>query len=283
MNFESPLVFNESRTYTPDDFDGSHATPLLLIGDEERQDLKDRQVVLEHRLETVAKEVLGDAVSESILNLTVRSIHDRMKAREVLNSQAYMSRLYKKPNYHLARDLSPLEIQLICEKVKVGEGTIEENELAGIVYGTKSSELSNITVLGNFRADERDEMFAHVDDFVVDANLPPTIVEYDKLKIAEYDRNLELPHHHIGAIRLALSHTIGHSKRGSLVKLRTSTVIDTRPSSGFNQDTVDKLLAQRLHGPLSQTALKWLLEPELEKLRVVGGNDTVYRVDPHQS
>lgn len=282
MDFETPLVFNQPVTYTAEHFDGSHATPLLLLGDEAQPELQEYQDTLEGRFTLTGREILGGIFSDSVVNLTTGSIHSRMKAREALNSQAYVNRLYKKPNYHLAPDLSPAEIHAACNRAKIGHGSIEDNELAGIVYGTESSELSNITVIGDFRADERDEMFTHIEDFIVEGSLPKNLAEYDKIKLLEYDRDISVHQHHLAAVRLGLTHTIGRSKRGSLVKLRTSTIIDTRPSSGFNQETVDKFLAQRLHGPLSRTALKWLIEDEVEAdhIRTIASNDTVYRIHP---
>ena len=61
------------HTYTEDDFDGSNAAPLLIVGPEAQQSLVDRQDALGVNFEAVARQRLSGLVDEDVVAFAATS------------------------------------------------------------------------------------------------------------------------------------------------------------------------------------------------------------------
>lgn len=272
---KSPLALPTS--YTEADFDGYHAAPLLIAGSEIQQHLVDRQDVISHNLSGAAREMYEGNLKDSSLNLITRSIAGRIAVRSVLNSMDYSNRELVEPRFELAPELSQEEIHAAVNLSRNGDGSIRDNAVTGRVFDI-NAELSNITTLGNFRANTRAEMYKSISEYLGEEVTEIDDIDYDSVNVLELDRPVEDNTQHIGAMRLEMRRELPVDRYGARIKVRRFAVIDTSPSSGFSDDTADRIIhAKRLNQPLSQKAMKWLMEREQPIWKVLASNDTIYR------
>ena len=267
-------------SYTEAHFDGYHAAPLLIAGSEIQQHLVERQDVISHNLSGAAREMYEGSLKESALDLITRSIAGRIAVRSVLNSMDYSNREYVEPRFDLVPELSQEEIYAAVNRSRLGDGSIADNALTGRVFDI-NAELGNITTLGDFRKDSRTEMYKEVSEYLGEEVKEIDDVDYDSINILELDRYVADNTQHIGAMRLEMRRHLPLDRYGARIKVRRFAIVDTSPSSGFSEDTADRIIhAKRLNQPLSQKALKWLIEREKPVWRVLAANDTVYRPKP---
>ena len=267
-------------SYTEAHFDGHHAAPLLIAGSEIVPQLVERQDVISHNLSGAAREMYEGSLKESALGLITRSIAGRIAVRSVLNSMDYSNREFTEPRFDLVPEFSQEEVLAAVNRSRLGDGSIADNALTGRVFDI-NAELGNITTLGDFRADTRVDMYKDVSEYLGEEVTEIDDVDYDSINILELDRHVSDDTQHIGAMRLEMRRKLSLDRYGALIKVRRFAVIDTSPSSGFSEDTADRIIhAKRLNQPLSQKALKWLMLREQPVWRVLAANDTVYRPKP---
>lgn len=276
-NFENrPLPI---RPLDMSGFDGFQAAPLLLTGDDADPRLVQQQNELADNFVIAARTELAGTVKPPIIDFVASSIVNRMKAREGLNSGSYNRRRYKKVNYAAVPEYPRNVVYDAAQHALIGTGTVLENSISHRALGMESGELANVTVIDTFRAELEPAMWQAVSELIGHDVAPSDDEEYEKIAILGYDRDISKSDH-IGAIRVGMPRYLGLSAGDVRVKARTFAVLDTSPSSGFNQETVDRLIfAEKKGKPLSDKAITWLLVHELSKSRILAKNHTIYDVE----
>jgi hypothetical protein len=99
-----------------------------------------------------------------------------------------------------------------------------------------------------------------------------------------FDRDI-LTNQHVGAVRIGMKRDIGMASGNTEVKSRTTAIINTRPSSGFDQDIVAQLREATYEKkdlvdiPDFHRAIRWLITSELKPGKVLARNETVYEIN----
>lgn len=269
------------ETYSEADFDGYHAAPLLLSGGEADVTLVARQDAIADAFERAVHGELADVAKEGVRAFVATSIRERMHQREALNSASYSHRLFPAPYTDMITDMTALEVDDVCETVKLGLGTPCQNELARRALGMSSVEIANLTVIGDFRRDLEAPMWEDVSELVGKDATPQPDQMY-RLKLLGFDRPDIMRQRHIGAMRVEMKRRIGSIGDDTMVKARTTAIINTSPSSGFDQSLIERFkqvggkpeLISEL--PEFKRAMAWLISSELSYGIVLSRNETVY-------
>jgi len=279
VSFTSTMTYIETYTtssndyaYSEDDFDGSNAAPLLIVGQEAKKILVDSQDALAHNFVELAHSELSSFVKPSIVTFVARSVVSRMHQREGLNGVSYNQRLFK--------GFPDATASEACEKAKYGRGTPIENEIARHAFGMKSVEYANLTIIGDARKNLEPKMWDQVGElFDIDATPKPD--QMYGLQVLGFDRDIRTSSH-IGAMRIGMKRYLGETKLGAIGKARTTAIVNLSPSTGFDSNLVDLFRETAIKGnniadlPEFQSAVKWLVETELPSGLVLARNETVY-------
>lgn len=265
--------------YSEADFDGYHAAPLLLSGEFADEALVTRQKRIAKALVAAVHGELAPFAKERVRHFVADSITSRMQQREGLNGTSYNDRLYNTPHYDMVANFTNDEIDEVCERVRQGEGTPCENEMARRALGMSSVELANLTIIGNYRRDLEYPMWEDVGE-LVGKDVTPKPEEMYGLKLLSFDRDIR-QHRHIGAMRIEMKRVLGQVEDGTTAKARTTAIINTSPSSGFDQGLIERF--KRLSKPEQvaelpefQRAIAWLISSEAPEGIVLSRNETVY-------
>lgn len=217
------------RIFTEADFDGYSAAPLLIIGEDAIDDLRDSQDRLAYNFERASEQLLTPFAKESVVRFVSRSIASRMHQREGLNGSSYHLRKNYTPDvYHGFKGATAEEVELAVERAKFGMGSVLQNELARRALGMESVEYANLTVVGEFRREMEPQMWEEVSELVGHDASPREDDVYRTYHIG-YDRDITVSKH-IGALRFGVKRRIGELDDGTVVKSRTTAIINTRPS-----------------------------------------------------
>lgn len=277
----TPLSAPHYEAYSEAVFDGYNAAPLLLSGEEANQTFIARQDAIADAFERAVHGELVDVAKEGVRNFVATSIRERMHQREALNSASYSHRLFPAPYTDMIADISADEVDNICKIVKFGLGTPCQNELARRAFGMSSVEIANLTVIGDFRRELEVPMWEDVSE-LVGKDATPQPEQMYRLKLLGFDRPDIMKQRHIGALRVEMKRRIGSIGDDTMVKARTTAIINTSPSSGFDQSLIERFkqvggkpeLISEL--PEFKRAMAWLISSELSYGIVLSRNETVY-------
>ncbi len=272
--------------YSESNFDGYHAAPLLIIGEDAKPELVAKQDGIGRNFDKLVRAELDGTVKPHIVDFVAHAIKLRMHQREGLNGISYMGRPNTDPDSS-ACNITLSEITEACEKLKHGEGSVIQNEIARRAFGMTSVEYANLTVVGESRKDLEAEMWDEVSE-LTGKDATPRPEDMYGLKVLEFDRDIRADIN-IGAMRIGMKRHLGETEYGAQVKARTTAIIkpinllrhmgksqeDYYALTGALQET-----AQR-HGDFSQIpafvdAVKWLVGTSLPAGIVLARNETVY-------
>lgn len=233
----------DNGNYTTSDLDGYNAAPVLLVGEDADSELVERQRLLAERFANAAHGEFDGIYRDKTVNFIIHSIHNRMHSREGLNASAYMSRLYRQPVYEFAPEFSREIIDEACAAVKNATATVMQNEIARKVWGMSSVEYTNLTLVNDFRGELEEPMWDEVSELTGHDVRPTHLDDYqiEKARILGFDRLLEGAQH-IGALRIGLKRTVGELEDGTLVKVRTSAVVNTNHNSHVDRAFINDIL-----------------------------------------
>lgn len=234
-----------NKVFTEADFDGYSAAPLLIIGEDAIDDLRDGQDRLAYNFERASEQLLTPYAKESVVKFVSRSIASRMHQREGLNGSSYHLRKNYTPDLHHGfKGATPDEVELAVENAKFGMGSVLQNELARRALGMESVEYANLTVVGEFRREMEPKMWEEVSELVGHDASPSQDDVYRTYHIG-FDRDITTSKH-IGALRFGIKRRIGELDDGTIVKSRTTAIINTRPyidgKNGLNPELTPELI-----------------------------------------
>ena len=270
--------------YSEADFDGSHAAPLLIVGETAKPYLIENQDRLAHNFEQLAHSELDSFVKPSVINFVIHSITSRMYQREGLNGISYIHRLNKEPVIP-SKLLSADEVEQACEDAKHGHGSVLQNEIARRAFAMSSVELANLTIIGEARKNLEAPMWREVSQLVHMNAFPEPSQVYGE-QVLGFDRDIR-DSAHIGAMRIGMKRTLGKTDYGAHVKARTTAIINMSPSTGIDGETVALFRETAQQGksiselPEFKRMVEWLVKSELPHGLVLARNETVYDVQPH--
>jgi hypothetical protein len=277
------LKNNHDRSYTESDFDGSHAAPLLIIGNYTLKHLTARQDHLAKNFANAVQGELSDITTPGVVDFVSNSLISRMHQREGLNGLAFMRRLNYLPHPWEVPNRSIGYVLRACGVVPLGKGDIDQNHTATLAYGMPSGELANLTVINEFRRDEEAPMWDGVSE-LIGRDAAPHPDDMRAFTVLGFDRDI-LTNQHVGAVRIGMKRDIGMASGNTEVKSRTTAIINTRPSSGFDQDIVAQLREATYEKkdlvdiPDFHRAIRWLITSELKPGKVLARNETVYEIN----
>lgn len=271
------------RHYSADDFDGYHAAPLLITGKEADPKLVKRQDALAWRMVDAAYGEVVTVAKPSVAIFAAHSTLSRMQQREGMNSISYMHRKFKTPRVELLPDTDPQLVYEACDLALSGGGEPIQNDMARIAFGMQTIELSNVTIFNEFRKELEGPMWRAVSE-VTGKDATPKASQMYGLRILGFDRDI-FTNQHVGAVRIGMKRLIGELDDGTRVKSRTTAIINTSPSSGFDQDILGEFrqfegekdaLARMASLMTFQRAIGWIIDTELSAGLVLARNETVY-------
>ncbi len=279
------ITTSSKRHYSEANFDGYQPAPLLIVGGGARRRLVHKQDALAENFDGAVHEQLSPIVKPHIVDFVAHAIRTRMQQREGFNSFSYLRRLNKgQPDFSQMPELSKRAILRACHSARGGHGTVEQKHIARSTFEMGSIELANLTVINEFRRELEPLMWDEVSELVGRDATPAYDAMY-KLKILGFDRDIQKSQH-IGAMRIGMKRVIGELDDGSVIKARTSAIINMSPSSGFDQSLVK--LFRETEGDTEvlenldefKAAVSWLVQSELNSGIVLARNETVYENNP---
>jgi|GEM_PF-3328001 len=280
-NVETLTNTNEGYVYSEDDFDGSSAAPLLIVGEHADKELIAAQDALAHSFVELAHAELGSFIKPSVVNFVGRSVVSRMHQREGLNAVSYNQRSNWMPDRDALGSLGTrVYIRDICMKALRGKGSPNENEIARQLFGMQSVEYANLTIIGDARKDLEPQMWDNVSQ-LIGADATPHADQMYSQQVLGFDRDIRTSAH-IGAMRIGMKRYLGETEYGATVKARTTAIVNLSPSTGVDSDLVDLFRETAIQGknitdlPEFKAAVKWLVETELPSGLVLARNETVY-------
>ena len=275
----------DKRNYKASDFNGYCASPLLLIG-EHNKDHIDAQNELSWRLVDAAfGETFTQTGNTSLASFVASSVLNRMLLRQGMNSVVYNNRKFIVPRAELVPDAKPREVYEACKAAKLGYGSPIQNNMARIAFGMSSIEIANLTTLGDFRGEHVFPMWDDVCE-LADIHIPPSGDDIYNLQLLGFDRDIR-KNQHLGATRVYFKRHVATLPDGAELKARTTTIINMKPSVLTDQSIVKKLkeqetLEQMAKLPAFQELVRRLIDDELNGCRqdgaVLAQNDTIYAV-----
>lgn len=274
-----------NRPYSEADFDGYRAAPLLIIGGHAKPELIANQDRLMHQFGEVTEQELIGFVKPDVVSFVSDAITTRMQQREGLNGTEYLRRLHKIPHLFCVPDAGPLEVYEACRNALYGRGSVLQNDMARRAFGMASAEYANLTIVGEFRRNLEVPMWADISE-LIDEDATPKYEQMKNLQVIGFEQSLASRSHatpqHIRAMRIGMKRDIGVLDDGTVLKGRTTAIINTRPSSGFNQDDVVEIYEahqekadMRTIEALCRVARR-LVDEVIEPGVVLGRNETVY-------
>lgn len=278
-NIETSITPNRAYVYSEDDFDGYSAAPLLIVGRRANRKLVESQDDLARKFVLLTRAELGSYVKPPIVDFVARSLVSRMHQREALNSNSYIRRSHRFPNYIALAKAGEL-FSGVPRKARYGKGNPISNDLARHAFGMDSIELANITVIGEARKDVESKMWDAVGELIGEDATPHADQMYG-YQVLGFDRDIRTSSH-IGAMRFGMKRFLGETKFGATAKVRSTLNVNLSPSSGFDPDLVDYFRETAIKGnpigdlPEFESAAGWLIEAELPPGLVLARNETVY-------
>lgn len=275
------------RHYTEGDFDGYHAAPLLIVGPDADPELVERQDELAWRMVDAAYGEVAAVAKPSVAMFAARSTIGRMHQREGMNGISYMHRRFETPRVDQVPDVDPAFVLEACTRALRGQGTPIQNDIARRADGRDTAEIANLTIFNTFRKNLEPHMWQAVSELVGHDATPRSDQMYG-LRILGMDRMLAQSQH-LGAVRIGMKRHIAELDDGTLVKARTTAIINVSPSSGFDQDIIERFRSvageknafERMSVmPEFQRAIGWLIDTPLSEALVLARNETVYEVAP---
>lgn len=270
----TPLPYDEAF------FDGYQAAPLRIVGAAQSGAVRRRQDLLGVTFARVARHELGDYVKPRTVDFVIHSIISRMQQREALNSISYQHRLHQEPVLELAPEgMSMTAIKQACVRARNGGATPFQNDVNRRVAGMGTAEVANLTMIGDQRRYLEEPMWDAISE-LVDTDARPSVDDMYGVRIMGFDRNIHRAQH-IGAMRINMKRFIGHTDDGATMKARTTAIINTSPSSGFDQSVIEAFREAGSYAEMEQLpefkrAVHWLVESELPNGLVLARNETVY-------
>jgi hypothetical protein len=292
-------------TYSEDDFDGHRAAPLLLIGEEQDDKVKNTQDRLIRSLGSLAETEISKYANKRVVGFSVMSIIARIHQREALNANSYIRRPHKTPLYDEFPDMHADEIDAICEKVRHGQGTAIENEIARVAFGMESVEYGNLTIVGEKRKQLEKPLWDEISTLVgKDANPDPDGVY--RMSVLGFDRDIRSSENvNYGAMRIGLKRLVGTTAHDATVKSRTTAIINMSTETGidrplrelFRETAIEATKPDKETGipkdeaegleavarlPEFQRCVHWLMTTDISEGIVLARNETVYgaKVNP---
>lgn len=297
----SLLETDSNYTYSEDDFDGHHAAPLLLIGEEQNEEVKNTQDRFIDSISALTESEISKYASSRVVGFSVMAITARIHQREALNANSYIRRPYRTPCYDEFPDMSSSDIDVICEKVRYGHGTAIENEIARVALGMESVEYGNLTIIGEKRKQLEESLWGEVSE-LVGRDASPTPDGVYRMSVLGFDRDIRLPGNvNYGAMRIGLKRHVGTTPYGATVKNRTTAIINTSTETGIDRslrelfrETAIKATARDeetgepkneieglnaiTHLPEFQRCVYWLMTTDISEGIVLARNETVYGI-----
>lgn len=271
--------------YSADDFDGFRAAPLLLTGEDADPDLVESQDRLAWKMADAAYGESIKIAKEGVALFVALSTVMRMQQREGLNSVSYHTRRHDIPRLDAVEGVEPAVVAEACDRAVRGEGSPYQNHLARRAFGMLTIELANLTIFNEFRAQLETPMWNAISD-LTNTDARPRSDQMYGLRILSFDRP-PARNQHLGAVRIGMKRRVGRSADGATVKVRTTAVINTSPSSGFDQSIVRQLreineadgpgVYERMAAlPEFQQAVAHLIDNVAPTGAVIARNETVY-------
>lgn len=261
---------------------GHSAAPLLIVGRDQDRAVRDQQDKLREVFEALIRDELERRNMKSgVIKWVVDVVTTRMMQREALNGMSYDNRLFTEPNLAMAPHQSPEEVLAACEAVKYGRSSIAQSRTAQLAYGMASGEYANLTIIGDQRKEHEPDMWQQLSDLVGRDVSDLSHGVYRTEMIGYDNRNLDTAQH-IGAIRLLTKRLIDTGEYNTSLKVRETVILDTSPSSGFDQSVVDGILKAARDGvdpassPELQRVLAGLWERGMDSPIVLARNETIY-------
>ncbi len=292
LNQETPVIESieghpktapRLRRYSESDFDGYRAAPLLVVGE-------DRDPMLVHRQERLMKTFVDAAQGElspiakpDIVTFVQNAITSRMHQREGLNGMVYAFRLHDTPNTAMVPEEHPDYVERACWLAAHGEGTPYENHIARRAWGMATGEIANLTIINGFRRHLEPHMWGDISD-ITGTDVRPSSKNTSDIRILGFDRTPKSSQH-MAAMRIGMKRTIAALDDGVVMKSRTTAIINTSPSSGFDQSIIEEFrdvkpspedLKEMAALPSFQRAVRWLIDTIPPAGLVLARNETVY-------
>lgn len=275
---ETSIIFN--RPYSEADFDGYSAAPLLIVGGHGRKQLIRNQDALARQFAEITKYEIGDVVKPEIVAFVAESIMKRMQQREGLNGSEYMKRLHKHRKFSAVPEASPFEVWKATHNALYGHGSVRQNNMARRAFGMASIEYTNLTIVGEFRKDLENPMWDEVGELLgVDAT--PRYEQMTNFQVLDFDRDITKGNH-VGAMRIGMKRELGTLDDGTVLKARTTAIINTRPSAHIEQADVAAIRDAALEKvdmaevPEFRQVVRWLVDEQLPSGVSLARNETVY-------
>ena len=280
-NVFEPDFEPEYLPYDEANYDGYSAAPLIIAGATEA-----RQKNLEWNFYNgVYTEVLNVA-KPGVASFAARAVLNRMYQREGMNSISYAHRGNRTPRPWLVEGVSRREVLDACDLAKYGGASPVQNDIARQALGMCSIELANLTMFNRQRSQLEPEMWDAVAE-LTGSDATPKSSDVHALKILGFDRPLDSQH--IGAMRIGMKRSIGTLEDGTEIKARTTAIINTSPSSGFDQGLLERFRDLKdqpnryevmAELPEVRRAVAWLIDTKLADGIVLARNETVYEHTP---
>lgn len=225
---------------------GYSAAPLLLTGEGSEPFVQRQDKFHEDICNLIDSELGRLGTSRKVTDWVKSSVMSRMFEREGLNSAKFNYRLYDTPNYSRAPGFDRHQINKACEAALCGFGSLEQNRIAQLALGMESAEYANLTIVGDSRKDSEANMWQEASQLVGHDVLEFSGGNY-RARLLDYDRN-PLEAQHLGAIRFILKRTLATGGEfDTVMKARTSVILDTSPHSGFDEALVQQIIATERH------------------------------------
>lgn len=288
--YETMTHPSSNYTYSEDDFDGHHAAPVLIVGNEADPNLIASQDKLAASFEQLAWAELSEYVRPRAITFTAQSIATRMQQREGLNGMSYMMRRHKSPLVDFDPEVAPETVLAATKNLENGSGSVTQNELARKALGMSSVEYANLTIVGEARKQLEPGMWRAV-SHLVGKDASPKPDDMYGVQILGFDRNIKIDGN-ISAVRIGMKRYVGETVYGAQVKARTTAIV--KPISlyrhmGLGNEEYRSLLAHFQEVATSEKevtalpefmqAVHWLVSTPLPPGIVLARNETVYGVE----
>ncbi len=265
------------------DFDGSHATPMLLSGDHANAELVAKQNELGKKFEALAHEELDDYAGSEVATFVAVAIRRRMSQREGQNSQSYTSRINRLPNLFLPGH-SPVTVFKSVASAKIGAGMPTQMHIARKAHRMGSSEDANLTEIGTARQHLREPMYEAVQKLAghaIDFG-EATMYRTAFLGTDHNDENTVAPR----VLRVGAKHGLSTLEDGAQLKSRNTFIIDVRDPRQFDPDLIrhfDKVHAAGGYVPdipEFKKIVRDVTSGDIDPRLVLAANRTIYEVHP---
>lgn len=286
----SPLL----RPHSKADFDDYRATPLLITGADADDELIANQDRYASQFANIAQFELARYVDTPVIQYVGDAITSRMHQREGLNGSEYYRRLHRTPDVSVATD--PEEVERACYDVLHGRGTVLQNDLARRAFGMASTEYANLTIVGEFRHELETPMWHDVSE-LLGTDATPHFNQMTNLQVLGFERNMQAKRpadsKNARAMRIGMKRVLGSLDDGTVLKSRTTAIINTNPAYGLDpadfkeihdsviripdgKDKPEFFPTDMAKIPAFRKVLRWLIEAEMKPGAVLARNETVY-------